>query len=268
MKVFYEGTDISKRVSVAVAWHDMFSHGKSDELTIKFNDTRQLWDGWNPQPGDEIGIEDAAAKTGVMYVESVKPESSLLTIHAMSMPLDAAKVRRVKSWEKVQFSQLVQEICSRYGLGYETYGVQDQTYDYVEQQGEPDYMFLDRRCAYEGCGLLTYDGKIVVYDIAYMESQGAQGTLPIKTGMDYEFTGDNEMRYGRCEVRDSYYTGTYESGAGKLLLVNLADRLSSQSEADRFAKGLLTRKNQNTRRVKLITDTFLRSYAPMPRIGC
>lgn len=261
MKVFYEGSDITSRVSVAVCWHDMYAGGKSDELLVKFNDTRRLWDGWAPKSGDKIAIEDAAAKTGEMVVESVKPESSLMVVRALSMPLEAAKVRREKSWEKVKFSQLISEVCNRYGLGFESYGFVDQTYDFVHQKGEPDYQFLARRCAYEGCSLLTYDGKLVVYSGEYMDSQAPAGNLAILPGMDYEFTAEDEKRYGSCQVTDGRYTGNFTYGDGKTCVLNIADRISGQTEADRFAKGLLRLKNKGTRTVRLVTETFLRSYA-------
>ena len=115
----------------------MYADKQSDELLLKLNDTRELWDRWSPKKGDTIAVEDGAAKTGKMFVESVVPESGLITLRAYSAP-QSTKDKRSKSWEKVKFLQLIQEIAGRHGLTVETYGITDQTYDYVEQNNLPD----------------------------------------------------------------------------------------------------------------------------------
>lgn len=132
MKIIYEGTDIYPEISVHRCYHDMYADKQSDELLLKLNDTRELWDRWSPKKGDTIAVEDGAAKTGKMFVESVVPESGLITLRAYSAP-QSTKDKRSKSWEKVKFLQLIQEIAGRHGLTVETYGITDQTYDYVEQ---------------------------------------------------------------------------------------------------------------------------------------
>ena len=110
MKILYEGVDIYPDISVHRCYHDMYAEKQSDELLLKLNDTRELWDSWNPKKGDTIAIEDGAAKTGKMFVESVVPESGIITLRAYSIP-QSAKDKRSKSWEKVKFLQLAQEIA-------------------------------------------------------------------------------------------------------------------------------------------------------------
>lgn len=176
MKIIYEGTDIYPEISVHRCYHDMYADKQSDELLLKLNDTRELWDRWSPKKGDTIAVEDGAAKTGKMFVESVVPESGLITLRAYSAP-QSTKDKRSKSWERVKFLQLIQEIAGRHGLTVETYGITDQTYDYVEQNNLPDFAFLQARCTLEGAAFLVYDGKLVVYDEAYMEGQQPVDTI-------------------------------------------------------------------------------------------
>ena len=215
VKILYEGVDIYPDVSVHRCYHDMYAEKQSDELLLKLNDTRELWDSWNPKKGDTIAIEDGAAKTGKMFVESVVPESGIITLRAYSVP-QSAKDKRSKSWEKVKFLQLAQEIAGRHGLTLETYGITDQTYDYIEQNNLADFAFFQNRCTLEGAAFLVYDGKLVVYDEAYMESQ-LRRILPF--------------------------------------------RMTDQSEADRFAKGLLRDANKNATVGTLWTGSLLRDYA-------
>ena len=44
MKIIYEGTDIYPEISVHRCYHDMYADKQSDELLLKLNDTRELWD--------------------------------------------------------------------------------------------------------------------------------------------------------------------------------------------------------------------------------
>lgn len=186
MKILYEGVDIYPDISVHRCYHDMYAEKQSDELLLKLNDTRELWDSWNPKKGDTIAIEDGAAKTGKMFVESVVPESGIITLRAYSVP-QSAKDKRSKSWEKVKFLQLAQEIAGRHGLTLETYGITDQTYDYVEQNNLADFAFFQNRCTLEGAAFLVYDGKLVVYDEAYMEGQQPVDTITITPANDFEY---------------------------------------------------------------------------------
>ena len=200
MKILYEGVDIYPDVSVHRCYHDMYAEKQSDELLLKLNDTRELWDSWNPKKGDTIAIEDGAAKTGKMFVESVVPESGIITLRAYSVP-QSAKDKRSKSWEKVKFLQLAQEIAGRHGLTLETYGITDQTYDYVEQNNLADFAFFQNRCTLEGAAFLVYDGKLVVYDEACMESQQPVDTITITPANDFEYRDEGTNAYGSAERR-------------------------------------------------------------------
>ena len=235
---------------------------ESDELLLKLNDTRELWDRWSPKKGDTIAVEDGAAKTGKMFVESVVPESGLITLRAYSAP-QSTKDKRSKSWEKVKFLQLIQEIAGRHGLTVETYGITDQTYDYVEQNNLPDFAFLQARCTLEGAAFLVYDGKLVVYDEAYMEGQQPVDTITITPANDFEYRDEGAYAYGSAEAVNGGLTGTFSAPAGgdKVLRKILPFRMTDQAEADRFAKGLLRDANQEATVATLWTGTLLREYA-------
>lgn len=260
VKILYEGVDIYPDISVHRCYHDMYAEKQSDELLLKLNDTRELWDSWNPKKGDTIAIEDGAAKTGKMFVEGVVPESGIITLRAYSVP-QSAKDKRSKSWEKVKFLQLAQEIASRHGLTLETYGITDQTYDYVEQNNLADFAFFQNRCTLEGAAFLVYDGKLVVYDEAYMESQQPVDT--ITPANDFEYRDEGTNAYGSAEAVNGGLTGTFAapSGGDKVLRRILPFRMTDQSEADRFAKGLLRDANKNATVGTLWTGSLLRDYA-------
>lgn len=262
MKIIYEDTDIYPEISVHRCYHDMYGAGQSDELLLKLNDTRQLWDTWQPQKGDIIAIEDGEAKTGKMFIESVVPESGFITLRAYSTP-PSTKEKRSKSWEKVKFLQLAQEIADRHGLTLETYGINDQLYDYVEQNNLPDFAFLQSRSILEGAAFLVYDGKLVVYDEAYMEGQAAADTITITPASNFEYRDEGAKAYGKAEAVNGSLSGSYTApgGTDKVLRKILPFRMSDQSEADRFAKGLLRDANKNATVATLWTSSLLREFA-------
>ena len=263
MKILYEGVDIYPDISVHRCYHDMYAEKQSDELLLKCNDTRQLWDTWGPQKGDTIAVEDGAAKTGKMFIESVVPETGIITLRAYSMP-QSAKDKRSKSWEKVKFLQLVQEVADRHGLTVETYGITDQLYDYVEQNNLSDFSFLQQRCTLEGAAFLVYDGKLVVYDEAYMEGQTPTDTVSITPANDFVYRDEGDDAYGSAEVSNGGLTGRFQSPAGgdKQLRKVIQVPMSNQSEADRFAKGILRDANKEATVGTLWTGSMMRSYAP------
>lgn len=262
MRVIYEDTDITDDVSVAHAWLDLFAEGKSDRLTIQFGDTQNVWGDWEPKPGEIISVEDVPSNSGAMKIVNVRPRSSLMEIEALAVPNEAITERRSKSWQYVHLSQIVTEIAMRYGMGVEVYGATDYGYEYVEQTGEPDFAFLTKRCTLEGYSCLAFNGDIVIYSGEFMEAQEPNGALEVTPGDDYKIKDDSFEKYGACKVTDGRAVGSFQAGDGKLLEVQLVDRISSPAEATRFAHGLLRSKNRQTNRIKITTDSFLGQFAP------
>lgn len=260
LKVYYQGVDIYPEVSVGKCWHDMRAWGAMEELSVTFGDTRNLWDSWQPKPGDEIAVEDGSARTGRMWVTHVVPRSSRFEVRALSAP-ESARERRCKSWERVRLMQLLSEVAQRNGLEVETYGIDDQEYQYVEQDNESDLAFLDRRLTLEGASMVVYDGTLVAYSGAWAEGQETAGSLEVVPGVDYEFRDDSARMWGSCTVTDGTTSGTFAAGDGKALVKVLPFRVSSVGEAERFAKGLLREANRESVMLTVRTDSMLRQYA-------
>lgn len=261
LRIIYEGVDIYPDVSVGRCWCDQRAWGGLDALTVDFGDARNLWDRWGPAPGDSIAVEDGAARTGRMLVSSVVPQSSRLTVTAYPAPREMRE-RRCKSWERVRLFQLVGEVARRHGLTYQTYGLENYEYAYVEQDNESDLAFLDRRLTYEGASLIVHDGALVCYSGLWAEGQAVAGGLSVAPGVDYEFRDDSARSYGACEVTDGTTTGAFDAGTGGRLLRRVVpERISSAAEAERWARGLLRAENREATRMVIRTDSMLRRYA-------
>lgn len=262
MKVIYKGKDIYPDISVAECYLDSYAEKHCDEILLRLNDTEKLWDIWSPQKGDEIEIENGNVKSGKMFIESIVPESGLITLRAYSIP-QSIKDKTDKSWEKVQFTQLASEIADKHGLALELYDVEDQRYDYVEQPKIPDLLFLQGRCELEGCAFLVYDKKLVIYSEAAMEGKAATDTLEITSADRFEYRNQDADAYSEAEIVNGSIKGNFKApkGGNKLLRKILKVKISGKPEADRFAKNLLRAANKNATVATFWSGGLLQNYA-------
>lgn len=244
MKLYYNGVDIYDDVSVNYCVHEMYAEKQADTLVIRFNDTKGVWSKWDPAQGDVIRFVEGASDTGTMYLHSMKPENGLYTIRAMSMPATGA-TKKSKSWEGVRFLQLANEIAGNHGLTFQNYGCTDQVYSYISQKNETDFAFFSRLCMLEGAQMLIYNGKLLAYDEAYIESQTVAGSLEIGENGNFSYKDNRGRNYGSCEVLSGSYSGTFTDPNATSSTVYRPEGIqaTSNSEAARFAKGLL--RNQN-----------------------
>ena len=246
LKIKYNGQDITDYVSVNTCEHDMYASSRSDTLTIRFNDTSRLWDNWNPKNEEFASIECGIAKSGDMYINTIKPENGLMTLRATSIP-PTAKKSSEKSWEDVRILQLGKEIADRHGLGFESYGVENYLYSYVRQENEPDFIFLQRRCDLESLAFVVFDKKLVIYSEEWLEAQDVLKELECAENGNFEYS-DNELKgYGSMTIKNGDITGFYDAdnGLSRTDTRVIQTYISSKSEADRFAKGILRQENKN-----------------------
>ena len=261
LKVLYNGVDITKAISVNSCVHDMFACSEADRLILKFNDTLKQWDGWQPKNEEIIEVVYGIAKTGKMFIDSVKPENGLYTLRASSTPTDSDK-KQNKSWENVRFLQLGKEIADRHGLGFESYGVEDKVYTYVRQDDEEDFAFLQKRCDLESCAFVVYDKKLIIYSEDYLEGQDASAELELKEDADYTYVDNALKGLGSLTIKNGNITGRYISpnGLSKTDTRRIQTYLSSTDEANRFAKGIW-KQEQKKLSTGHINDDIMREFS-------
>lgn len=263
MQIFYQGKDIYPLISVKACEHDMHAESQADSLILRFNDTNRIWDSWNVEQESTIEVMEGAARTGKMYIYDLKPENGVYTLKAFSIP-PTSKNRTSKSWEKVHFRQLCKEIAERHGLSYEEHGVTDKIYEYVAQNNLPDFVFLDQRCKLEGCSFLVFNGKLVVYGEQKLEATSPQKLLQLSTDAKFTYSDNTSKSYKSAEVVNGTRTGVYsastESGS-RVLHKNITIPMTSDAEANRFAKNLLRLENKN-QQTGVIEQDIQRELAP------
>ena len=247
MKLFYEGVEITPRVSINRCVTETFAENRADRLFIRFNDAAGLWDKWSPKRGDKIQFNDEAADTGAMFVREIRPENGLLTIIASSAPLSCDTVNS-RTWEGIRLFKLCTDIAERHGLTFKPYGLTDQIYSYIQQENMTDLEFLNRRCQLEGAALVIYDGNLVVYDEHAREEGLASGQIRLGVDAVFEFNDRSAEAFGSVEIINGRYRGQFTDPNGpqdRVLRPAHPIECSSNTEALRFARSLLRAANKN-----------------------
>ena len=249
MKLLYEGVDIAGKVSINFCEYETFAENRSDQLVVRFNDADGLWNFWKPARGEKVQLIDGANDTGVMYVTSIVPENGLFTLRAMSMPLSGENVNS-RAWEGVRLLQIGADIASTHGLKFKSYNVTDRMYQYIKQERQTDFEFLHRLCQLESCAMIIYDGTLIIYDEHYMEDQAAADTITIGADGRFQYRDDSAQYYGTAEIVSGSFRGTFtdkNANSVRVLQPKTAIECASDTEAARFARGLLRAANKNAR---------------------
>ena len=245
IEVNYAGKNITNGVSINRCVHDMYAEGRTDTLTLIFNDDKHVWDSWGVKTNDEISVAYGPIKTGKMYVFRAKPRNGLFEIVATAAPA-SFKDRKNKAWQKIRLKDMGREIAGNHGLDFAAYGVDDVLYPYILQSNESDFSFLNRRCALEGCAFLVYDGTLVMYSQRYIENQTASESIHVGIDSDYEYNDKSGWLFGSCRIERGAYKGSFEAGNGsnKCYVPPFDFTVTSDAEAGRYARNMLRMVNK------------------------
>lgn len=242
MKIFYKNVDITDSIHLLKCVHDMHASGQADTLRLMIDDEKKRWDNWNPKKEDEIKIISDDVETGTMFVVATSFEDGFLNLTAASTPMTFFD-KKVKTWNDITFMQIAKDIAAAHGLKLKIYKVENKKYKQLQQEYESDAAFLNRRCILEGCAFLVFDKTLVLYNEKAMEE-----TTPVKT---IEMQDDEIFQlaasriYGSCSFAKGKYKGQYKTSKGPLYVPDMPFTVSSNAEANRFAKNLLRFANKN-----------------------
>jgi len=244
VNIYYNGVDIYGDISLNYCVHEMYAEKQADGVVLRFNDPKGLWSEWSPAEGDEIQVKEGYADSGIMYVHRMTPENGFFTVRALSMPL-SAKTKNSNSWEGVRLLQLGEQIAEAHGLAFDSYGVTDQVYSYIAQDSEGDLAFLSRLAMLEGCQMIVYDGRLILYDEAKLEAIPPTGELEVGENGIFAYFDNRAQCFGSCEVTSGGYSGSFDAPEGyNNVLRPDGIRATSDGEAERFAHGLLRNANK------------------------
>lgn len=250
MQILIDGKDISDSVTVSSCIHEDSVSGRSDALSISFNDdtdSETNWRGWNLVKGTEIEVNTDQFHSGTMYVSRISVADGRFDVRAQAVS-NQARDESTKSYANVSFVELLQEGAKALNLTLETYDLKDYTYKSVIRLKQNWLGFLNQRCGMEGAGIKIYDKKLVVFDEKKFENASSVKTVMVE---DFAcqpefFTTDDVIR----EVHNRFRAGSLidtsvQSGIpyGKRVEVEIA--CTSIGESIRFSKNMMRASNKN-----------------------
>ncbi|MCR4436157.1 MAG: hypothetical protein QHH06_10290 [Clostridiales bacterium] len=250
MQLLYAGTDITDSVRILKADIHDTAGGEADSVDVLLSDTDKLWRAWAPVKGDVLEVKQAGFTSGAMFIYFIQGFRGKFVLKAKSIPLEA-KTPRTRTWENIRFIGFVGDIARNYGFEFDTYNIDNWLYDRLDQVEIPDLQFLAQRCNMEGYCLKVNNRKIIVYKESALEARPPVLSLSLNNLIgDYGFYTISEGLFSSCLVRYldnhgslvNYQYTPANAPAGPVLKANI--RAASQSEAQRYAQGLLRGKNK------------------------
>jgi hypothetical protein len=243
LRLYVNDVDITASVEFHLAVHEMFNGGHADVLTLEFDDTSGLWDKWQLTIDAALAIEYGNLQSGYMHIYDLKQHQNLFCVKASSCPQDGFK-QHSRKWQMVRLSKILKDIATSLNLDVKTYGTEDWLYQYIEQDDESDYAFLQRRLALEGYQFSVFDNTLVVYSRSWAAAKEPVGTITIAP--DIKFGYEVSEMYKRAELKVGDFIGVALADYGSATLYKTIEaELSSQFEANRFAANLLDAYNDN-----------------------
>lgn len=240
----YEGTDITRLVTLSRCVWDAREEGRLPQLSIGFDDGQGLWDSWAPKAGDRISVStQGASATGAMYVADISPVSGGYELRADPLPIPDAPA--VRTWRSSTFSAVVEQLAAALGLTAQFHGCDDMALAYVRQDGEGALRVIARICALAGCTFDVYDGIMHVCARSWVESQESAGLLEVSASANYSYK--RQRAYTACNLKQTAIQGVRPEieascgTSGNVLTMELDGRVGvpGSSELERACAGVL-----------------------------
>lgn len=252
MKLLYQNTDITDSVQIRRA--DLIDNAgdRLDSLEVEVNDPQGLWSSWAPEKNHLIRTNQNGFDSGLMYLDEIIQTRGVVIFKALPVKQEA-KTERTQAWENVRFMELAQEVAGRWGLTVQTFGMENNHYARLDQVNKTDFAFLSSLCILESGALKVSNGKLILFNQAYMESLSPAKTITYDDiDGDFCFINKSSEIYGSCRITCNDIDYTFTKGSGPTLRTSELVA-NSIGEAQRFGKGLLRFKNRLEKTLAIIT---------------
>ncbi len=244
MGVIYNDVDITEKIQINSAVHEMNVGGCADTLDIAFGDENHLWSRWKPQKGDTISFSDGGTSTGKLYVSDFSIKNREVTMLACSIPPSFNDIYS-KTWEEVYLSQILGEVTSSYQLN----AIDDVWYRYKNCNTRL-ISFLNQLAELEGAVLIVAEDKVMFVNEQALEAQEAGFQLDC-AGANVNIRDERATLFDACIVQSGEHFGLFKATSGERhYRPQKVIPCASDAEAYRYAKALLRMANKGKTSVK------------------
>lgn len=255
-------------------------HGKADEISAKLRDDEGLWRGpWRPEQGDVVEVPALGYEGGLQVpvgkfqVDIPKAAglraSEHLTFKATSaFPEKAQRTQQSETHEDTDLKQVINRVAAR--LGYSVSGdIEPIPFKVKRQRREKDLSFIKRQAEDYGYFVSIKDGQLVFYKREDLESQSPVRTIDIVPGSNlitWSAQEGTDKTYSKAKAsyfdpeRKELIEGDVQDLAAKTGdVLKIDERVESEDQAKKLAKGRLAKANENRRtaNITLVGDPLL-----------
>jgi len=249
IELIYEGADINLETDVAITGcgYSDCVHGRADSVRVRFSDAQKLWRLWEPKKGDAFEVKQGAIRTGKMFVSGVGTRENMFILTGSATPLLALGTA-TESWENIRLSELVTRMAEQVGMTAELLDVSDRLYARFDRMNTTIPAAVDFLCRRESAALKAFDGRFILLNEKRLEQADPVAiirpedmTKPEFGISDRPLLRDVTVQYvsGSGQIRGRWSDSKINGGS---LIVDTP--VSSQGEAERFAKGFLRAANR------------------------
>lgn len=265
---YYKIEDRVEEVSITEC---AVGEGDTIDITLFDKDKMMLYNNW-PGIDDTLDCtmflkEEGTTKVignETFHVDQIAYTDypSKFTLRGISVPKNStfSKTPQTKTWQNISMSNIVWNICAKYGLShYYENGSVNPHIKKLEQSNATDLSFLYNLCQTYGNGMKIYANKLVVFSEEVYEKKSAVRTITRNDIIDGTFSARFDLirQYTGCEyeydVGDTHWTKS-------LYFVVKPEIKISVGQCDSEAEGLIKGKakvNGANRDLQIITFQIL-----------
>lgn len=255
MRILYEGTDLAGWAEPVRCVHRDAAGGRADCLDITF-DRADTWARWAPRADDVIEAEDGGYRTGKCYVCAIRPEGNRFRILAASTP-QAARQRGWACCEAGTLGELLHRTATECRMKEAFFGLDaDLPLPFTIREDEGCAAFLARLLRREGASLKCFDGRMNAVSLLWAQERAPVRSFRLTAGED---TGIYTRRNGHAWSRLTVAAPACEASATDTEAADENPRTiagtgaQNESQAGRWARGLLLSRNREAEEIELTT---------------
>lgn len=243
------------------------SGGRCDSLEIEFENAGG-WYSWGPQEDDKILVSHNGYDTGIMYLNTVLPESGRYRIMATSLPCKA-RAKENRSFYQRTIEEIMRACAMESGMDFGIYGIDAGTIiPYVQRENEGCAAFLHRLLRWEGASLKCVNGKYTAIGLIWAQNQEPSQSIELSAKQRGTEYWRNGRSYKALTVKSPYAEATAEDlSVGSAHTIKTVNGLPVMNniQAGRWARGLLLDHNRGCESLGIQSD-FNPAFSAMARI--
>jgi len=288
IEVIYQGVDITEDISKRLIGFTMNDNAAytADDASLILEDRDLVWlRSWWPERGDRLKIRlktENWMKDGTQILDlgtflldtpSYSGPPHQITLSAISTPDDSnfSDTARDKAWEKSDVQAIAQEIAGKYNLNLLFDSQINPIVDRLDQNKTSDMNFLSELCKKYGLAFKVTSDSIVIFDFSSYENKMPVVKIDRTGGQVKQFSIQTAVGYTACRIvrSDSDHkkiTSVVQDpskAGGKEKILEAAEMVTNQTEAELIAKARLREANKEEIRISLSIIGNLKIVAGM-----